>query len=73
MNLRPRICYLLALLRTHSPDCKHCNARRTCGNEMVKRLEELNRRTPPHSLNDGNQGEVLQDRDTKPPNCSKSA
>jgi hypothetical protein len=57
----------------HSPDCKHCNARGTCGSEMVKRLEELNRRTPPHSLKDGNHGEVLEDGDTKPPNCSKSA
>ena len=41
--LRPRICNLLALLRVHNPDCKHCMARLTCGTELRKRLEELNR------------------------------
>lgn len=42
VNLRPRICYLLSLLRIHSPDCKHCMAQLTCGNELRRRLEELN-------------------------------
>ena len=42
---RPRICYVLSLLRIHSPDCKHCMAHLTCGNELRKRLEELNGRT----------------------------
>ena len=40
--LRPRICYVLSLLRIHNPDCKHCAARLSCGNELRKRLEELN-------------------------------
>jgi len=40
--LRPRICYVLSLLRIHNPDCKHCAARLICGNELRKRLEELN-------------------------------
>ena len=42
MNVRPRICRLLSLLRIHSPDCEHCAAHLTCGNELQKRLEELN-------------------------------
>ena len=45
--LRPRICYILSLLRIHSQDCKHCMARRTCGIELRKRLEELNGWTQP--------------------------
>jgi hypothetical protein len=45
MNFRRRICYLLALLRIHSPDCEHCNARETSGDEIRKRLEELAWRT----------------------------
>jgi len=45
--LRPRICYLLSLLRIHSPDCKHCMAQLTCGNELRRRLEELNAPTYP--------------------------
>ena len=43
--MRPRICYVLSLLRIHSPDCKHCMARLICGDELRKRLEELNGRT----------------------------
>jgi|HubBroStandDraft_4_1064222.scaffolds.fasta_scaffold23073_2 hypothetical protein len=39
MKLR---CYLLSLLRIHRSDCPDCNARETCGDEMRKRLEELN-------------------------------
>jgi len=47
VNLRPRICYLLSLLRIHSPDCKHCMAQLTCGNELRRRLEELNGEAQP--------------------------
>jgi hypothetical protein len=43
------MCYVLSLLRIHSPDCEHCMAHLTCGNELRKRLEELNRRTQPFS------------------------
>ncbi len=46
-------CHLLSLLRIQHPDCELCNARETCGDELRKRLEELNWRTPPHSLNKG--------------------
>ena len=45
MNLRGRICYLLARLRIHSPDCEHCNTRQACASDLLKRLEELNWRT----------------------------
>jgi hypothetical protein len=41
-NLRPRICCVLALFRIHSSDCKQCSARLTCGEDLRKRLEELN-------------------------------
>ena len=44
-EMRTRICYVLSLLGIHRPDCEHCMARLTCGNEMRKRLEELNGRT----------------------------
>jgi hypothetical protein len=47
VSLRPRICYVLSLLRIHSPNCKHCLARLTCGTELRKRLEELNERAQP--------------------------
>jgi hypothetical protein len=67
VNLRPRICYLLALLRIHSPDCEHCNARETCGDEMRKRLEELSWRTQPRSIENGDRGEVVADPDSKLP------
>ncbi len=63
MNLR---CYLLSLLRIHSPDCAHCNARETSGDEMRKRLEELSWRTQPRSLNNGDHGEVVGVFDSKP-------
>jgi hypothetical protein len=66
VNLRPRMCYLLSLLRIHRPDCELCNARETCGDEMRKRLEELNWRTQPRSLNDGDYGEVVEVCDSKP-------
>jgi len=45
--LRPRICYVLSLLRIHNPDCKHCTAHLTCGNELRKRLQELNEISEP--------------------------
>jgi hypothetical protein len=63
VNLR---CYLLSLLRMHSPDCEHCNAQQAYGVEMRKRLEELNWRTQPHSVNNGNHGEAVEDWDSKP-------
>ena len=44
-NLRPRICYVLSLLRIHSPDCKHCMASLTSGDALRIRLKELNGRT----------------------------
>ncbi len=59
-------CYLLSLLRIRHPDCAHCNARETCGEEMRKRLEELNWRTLPHSPNNGDHGEVVGVFDSKP-------
>jgi hypothetical protein len=55
VNLR---CYLSSLLRIHHPDCEVCSAREKYGVEMRKRLEELNWRTEPHSLKDGDHGEV---------------
>jgi hypothetical protein len=59
-NLKPRICYVLSLLRIHSPECKHCIARLTCGNELRKRLEELNGRTQPCSDKNGDHRELRQ-------------
>jgi hypothetical protein len=41
-------CYLLSLLRIHRPDCEHC-ALAKAGDEMRKRLEDLNWRTQSHS------------------------
>jgi len=63
VNLR---CSLLALLRIHSPDCEHCKAREEYGVEMRKRLEELNWRTQPHPLNDGDDELVVGVFDSKP-------
>lgn len=62
-----RICYLLALLRIHSPDCEHCNARETSGDEMRKRLEELSWQTKPRSLKNDDHGEVVEEPDSKLP------
>jgi hypothetical protein len=62
-----RICYLLALLRIHNPDCEHCNAREMCGSELQKRLEELNWRTQPRSLKNDGRGEVVEEPDSKLP------
>ena len=36
-TLRPQICYVLSLLRIHSPDCEHCMARLTCGDDLRER------------------------------------
>ena len=44
VNFRRWICSLLSLLRIHSPDCKRCMARQAYGNELRKRLEELDGR-----------------------------
>ena len=41
MNLRVRVCFLLARLKLHNPDCEHCNPHRPCWGEMKKRLEDL--------------------------------
>ncbi len=62
MNLK---CYLLSLLRIHSPDCEVCNAQETCGEEMRKRLEELNWRTQ-HSLNSRDHEEAVGIFDSPP-------
>jgi len=62
VNLR---CSLLSLLRIHSPDCD-CNARKACGDEIRKRLDELSGRTQPRSLNNGDDGEVVKVFDSKP-------
>ncbi len=62
MNLR---CYLLSLLRIHRPDCEHCHAPETRGDEMRRRLEELNWRTQPGSLNHGDHGEGVEVFDSK--------
>jgi len=59
-------CYLLSLLRIHRPDCELCSAREKYGVEMQKRLEELNWRTQPRSLNKGDDGEVVKVFDPKP-------
>jgi len=64
VNLRPRICHLLIVLRIHNPDCEYCNE--TCGYEMRRRLEELNWRTHPHSLTSGDHEEVVGVFDSKP-------
>jgi len=58
-------CSLLSLLRIHSPDCKRCNTQETPGNEIRKRLEELNWQTQPRSLNNGGHGEVVRVFDSK--------
>jgi hypothetical protein len=62
-----RICHLLVLLRIHSPDCEHCNAREASGDEIRKRLEELSWRTKPRSLKNDDHGEVVEEPDSKLP------
>ncbi len=66
MNLRPRICYVLSVLRIHRPHCEHCSAREMRGEEIRKRLEELNWRTQPRSLNQGGHGDVVEVSDSTP-------
>jgi hypothetical protein len=62
--MRRWICYLLTLLRIHSPDCEHCNAHETCWGEIRERLEELNRPTQPRPLKKGAHGEAVGARDS---------
>jgi len=50
VDLRVWICSLLTLLRIHSLDCEHCNARATCWIETRKRIEELNWYTQQRAL-----------------------
>jgi hypothetical protein len=57
-------CYLLSLLRIHHPDCDLCNAREKYGEEMRRRLEELNWRTQPRSH--GDHGGAVGGFDSKP-------
>jgi len=45
----------LSLLKIQHPDCELCNAREKYGEEMRKRLEELNWRTQP-----GSQGTITE-------------
>jgi hypothetical protein len=66
VNQRRWKCSLLSSLRIHSPECEYCNARETSGDEMRKRLEELNWRTRPHSRNNGDCGDVVKLFDSKP-------
>jgi hypothetical protein len=56
VTFRPRICHVLSLLRIHNPDCKHCAAHLTCGNELRKRLEELNEPRQPVQFQSLRQG-----------------
>ena len=63
MNLR---CYLLSLLRFHSPNCEICNAREEYGVEMRQRLEELNWRTLPDSHANRDHGRVVEEFDSEP-------
>ena len=56
MKLR---CYVLSFLRMHRSDCETCAARETTGDEMRRRLDELNWRTQPPALNQGNRGKAL--------------
>ena len=57
-------CYLLSLLRIQHPDCELCNPPEKYGEEMRRRLEELNWRTQPRSY--GDHGEVVKVFDSKP-------
>jgi hypothetical protein len=57
VNLR---CYLLSLLRIHSPNCEVCTDREKYGVEMRQRLEELNWRTLPDSHANGDHGRVVE-------------
>ena len=48
-------CQLLSLLGMHSPHCAACNIQRANGENIRKRLEELNDQTQLHSSNVGDQ------------------
>ena len=50
-------CQLLSLLGMHSPHCVSCKAQLTYGEDISKRLEELNCWTQPHSPNVGNRAD----------------
>ena len=63
MKLR---CYLLSLLRIHRPYCGRCNAREIYGDEMRKRLAELNWRTQPNLLKKEVHGEIVEVFDSYP-------
>ena len=59
-------CFLLSLLRIQHTDCELCNPRETCGDELRKRLEELNWRTQPRSPNNGDRAAVVKVFDSNP-------
>ena len=59
-------CYLLSLLRIQHPDCELCNVREKYGEQMRRRLEELNWRTQPRSPNIRDHDEVVGVFDSKP-------
>ena len=59
-------CYVLSLLRMQHPDCELCNAREKYGEEMRRRLEELNWPTQPQPLNNGDHGGAVGGFDSKP-------
>ncbi len=59
-------CYLLSLLKIQHPDCELCNAREKYGEAMRRRLEELNWRTQPRSVNNGDHGEIVEVFDSEP-------
>lgn len=56
MRLR---CYLVSLLGIHPSDCEHCHTDEARGREIRTRLEELNPRKQPQSLNNGNHEETV--------------
>ena len=73
VHLQQRICYLLSILRIHSPDCVHCNARQTCWDETVRRLNELDP-SKHRTLKGGDQQEKTRARDSESPKLpSRSA
>lgn len=47
---------MLSFLRIHNPDCEHCTAQLTCGNDLRKRLEELNGPVQPVQFQSRRQG-----------------
>jgi hypothetical protein len=55
-DLRRLICSVSSLLRIHSPYCEHCMARLTCGDELRRRLEELNWKEPCSHSKEDSQG-----------------